>query len=281
MGRRRGLITVTAVSKRKEIARSAGMRDTIEAEAGKIEPWKRIRAKDDLNFKNTKNMAAAPYIPARDADFQNWFLNFKTLIAANPTDYGLIAGDATIITASYTAWNAAWVTASTPATRTTPAIAAKDAARVSAEATVRPYAQQISRNQGLDPALITGLDLNLPNPTRPPVPAPATQPTLTLVSATFLRHQIAYKDASLGATKKKPTGSVAMEVWRSIGTVAATDPAQCSFYQLWTKSPNVSEFGAGDSGKKCTYFARYVTRSGPAGTAQAGPWSDALVVTVV
>jgi len=226
-------------------------------------------------------MPAASYIPPRDTDFDSWLDNFQTLIAADPTDYGLTTPDATVITASYTAWHAAYLTATNPSSRTTPAIAAKDAQRSSAEATVRPYAQQIARNQGLDPSLITGLGLNLSNPTRPPIPAPTTNPTLTLVSATFLTHQLSYRDTALGPTKKKPTGSIGMQVFRSVGTVAATDPAQCLLYQTWTKSPNLSQFMAEERGKICTYFARWVTKGGPGGTAQPGPWSDPLVVVVM
>lgn len=226
-------------------------------------------------------MGAPSYIPAKDADFDPWLNNFRTLIAANPTDYGLVAGDATIISAAYNAWHAAYVLAVNPATRTTPIIANKDAQRVAAEATVRPYAQQIAKNAGLDPSLIVGLGLNLPNPTRPPIPAPTTVPVLSVDSATFLVHNMSYRDTALGTTKKKPTGSVGIQIYRSIGTVAATDPAQATFYQTWTKSPNRSEFTAEDARKICTYFARWVTKAGPGGTAQTGPWSDPVVATVM
>jgi len=237
--------------------------------------------KQNNRIERTTVMAVAAYIPAKDADFDPWLNNFQSLIAADPADYGLVAGDATTITAAYTAWHSAYLTATNPSTRTSPAIAQKDALRLSAEATVRPYAQQISRNAGIDPSLITGLGLNLPNPTRPPVPPPTTVPSLTLVSATFLRHILSYRDTSLGPTKKKPTGAKAIEIYRSVGTVAATDPAQCRLYQQWTKSPNTSDFSAEDRGKQATYFARWVTQSGPGGTAQPGPWSDPLVVVVM
>jgi len=40
-------------------------------------------------------------IPSRDADLDTWLLNFKTLIAATPTNYGLVAADATAITNAF------------------------------------------------------------------------------------------------------------------------------------------------------------------------------------
>jgi hypothetical protein len=228
-----------------------------------------------------QTIMAASYIPAKDADFDPWLNNFQGLVAATPNDYGLVAGDATIITASYTAWHNAYVLSTNPATRTTPAVAAKDAQRASAEATVRPYAQQIARNAGIDPSLVTGLGLNLPNPTRPPVPAPTATASLTLVSATFLRHNLSYRTVDLGPTKRKPVGAIGIEIWRAVGVAAAVDPVQCSLYQSWTKSPNISEFVAGDRGKIATYFARFATRSGPGGTVQTGPWSDPLAIVVM
>jgi hypothetical protein len=224
---------------------------------------------------------SSAYIPARDADFNNWFENFKTLIAADPTVYGLVALDATTITASWMLWSAAYALASNPTTRTAPNIGQKDAQRQASESVVRPYAQQIARSSGVDPALILGLGLNLPNNSRQPIPAPTSSPAFALVSATLLVHVLSYKDTTLGSTKAKPFGSIGVEVWRSVGTVAAVDPAQCSYYQTWTKSPNRSEFTAQDRGKLATYFARFVTKGGPGGTAQTGPWSEPLAVTVM
>jgi hypothetical protein len=226
-------------------------------------------------------MAAAPYIPSKDADFDPWLDNLQTLIAADPVDYGLTAPDAVVITAAYTAWHTAYLLATNPVTRTSPAVADKTAARVAAEATVRPYCQRISKNGGLDPSLILGLGLNLPNATRPPIPAPTTAPTLILVSGTLLRHELAYKDTLLGGTKKKPTGAIGIEVWRAIGTLPAVDPGQCSYYETWTKSPNFANFSAPDRGKTVTYFARYNTKAGPGGKSQVGPWSDALSAIVM
>lgn len=222
----------------------------------------------------------APYIPPQDAAYDAFLTNFSTLIAAGPTTYGLVAGDSTAITASRNAWHAAYLLATNPTTRTAPTVANKDAERSASEAVVRPYAQTISHNSGISPALILGLGLNLPNPTRPPIPPPLTVPTLAWVGSSHLVHTLAYKDTSLGMSKAKPVGAIGVEIWRGIGTVPATDPAQCVYYQQWTKSPNTSQFEPGDLSKFCTYFARWITRSGPAGTAQPGPWSSPLTVVI-
>lgn len=224
---------------------------------------------------------AASYIPTTDADYNAFFSNFQTLIDATPTAYGLVTADATIITAAWTAWNAAYLLATNPTTRTSPNIAAKDAQRASSIAVIRPYAQIVSKNSGIDPALITGLGLNLANPTRPPIPAPLTNPSFTLVGQTVGQATFQYKDTSLGSTKKKPTGSIGLQVFIGIGTVPAIDPDQCVYYQTWTKSPNVAVFESGSKAKTATFFGRWVTKSGPNGTQQFGPWSDPLSFIVM
>lgn len=230
----------------------------------------------------THSLAMAPsYIPPRDADFANWLLNFSTLISANPGDYGLVAGDATAIAAQNTAFAAAYTAAIDPSTRTPATVAAKDTARYNAEFVVRPYAQNIRLNAAISDALKVGLGLNLPNSTRPPIPPPTVAPALAFDAATPLQHKLRYSDPSSPVGKAKPVGSIGVEIWRSIGTVPATDPAQASYYGTFTKSPNFSTFTADQVGKVCTYFARFVTRSGAGGRTSSGPWSAPLTIAVV
>ena len=226
-------------------------------------------------------MPQAPYIPAKDADFDSWLLNFTTLLTAAPTDYGLTAPDAVICAASYTSWHAAYLLATDPATRTSPTVAQKDAERAAAEATVRPYAQAISKNASVTPEDKTGIGVNLPNTSPVPIPAPTTFPQLGFRSAEPLVHVLQYQDSGLGTGKKKPFGAIGIEVWRNIGVTPATDPTQCTYYGQFTKSPLRSSFVADNVGKNCTYFARWITRSGPGGVAQTGPWSAALNVAVL
>lgn len=226
-------------------------------------------------------MPAPSYIPARDADFESWLLNFTTLLTATPVTYGLTAPDAVACAAQYTAWNPAFLAATDPVTRTTVTVAAKDAARVTAEAVVRPFAQDISRNASVDPGDKVAIGVNLPNFAPVPIPPPLTFPQLSFRSAEPLVHILQWQDSGLGTGKQKPFGAIACELYRSVGTVPATDPEQATYLASFTKSPLRSTFIAGQVGKVCTYFARWVTRSGPGGVAQTGPWSAPLTVSVI
>lgn len=212
------------------------------------------------------------YIPNKDADFQNWLENFSDLLTASPTTYGLTAPDAVTVAGVYGTWNAAYLTATNPATRTSPAVAAKDAARASAEVIVRPFAVQISLNPAVTNEDKVAIGVTVRSNTPTPIPAPVTPPAIELLMAQPLTHQLQVRP--VGSTSKaKPQGCIAIEVARSVGTVAATDPAQLTIIGQYGKTPLIQSFSSGDQGKVCTYAARYRTRSGPAGVSQAGPWS--------
>lgn len=223
---------------------------------------------------------AVPYIPNKDADFNDWITNFSTLITANPTNYGLVAGDATIIAAVKTTWSAAYLAATNPTTRTSATIATKDGARASAEATCRPYAIRIRNNSSVSDALKIGVGVTVPNTTPTPIPAPVTAPANSLVSAIPLDTTLAYKEVgSLG--KAKPFGAIGVQVYRAVGTVAAVDPDQCDYVGTATKTPYHQTFDAADQGKVCTIFTRFSTRSGPGGVSQVGPWSSPLTFAII
>lgn len=225
-------------------------------------------------------MNQAPYIPPRLADFAVWLDNFATLIAADPTDYGLVAGDATIISGQNTAFQAAYLTGTNPATRTTPTVAAMNVARINATAIVRPYAVQISRNPAVSDELKLGVGVNLPNNAPVPVPPIETAAALILESAGPLQHVLQFRDSTTPTSKQKPFGAIGLELWRKVGTTAATVPSECSKVGTFTKTPFRQTFAAEDKGKMATYFARWITRSGTAGAASEGPWSLPLVAGI-
>jgi|SRR5579862_9695979 len=226
-------------------------------------------------------MAQAPYIPAPDADFDNWFNNFSTLITASPTTYGLVSGDATTIAASFTAWHTKYVAATDPTTRTSPTVAAKTAQRALSEQLVRPYAISISQNPAVTNLAKTAVGVNLPNTARTPVPPPTTAPALSLASAIHNQQVLNYYDTSTPTTKSKPAGVIALELWQYIGVAPGTDVSLANLYGSLTKSPATIGTSSGDVGKIATYWGRWSTRSGPGGQNQTGPWSAPLSVAIV
>lgn len=226
-------------------------------------------------------MPQSPYLPATDAAFDAWLTNFSTLITAAPTDYGLVSGDATTIAAQRTAYHTAFLAATTPATRTPVTIADKDAARTTAEAVIRPFAVQISRNPAVSNMDKTAVGVNLPNSARTPIPAPTTQPALILVSAVHNAQLLSYKDTATPTTKAKPFGATGLELRQAIAVAPTTDPDAAPLLAIVTKSPVNIGTSSADVGKIATYFARWITRGGPGGMSQSGPWSAPLSVAIV
>ena len=220
------------------------------------------------------------YIPAQDGLFSTWLANFEALLSAAPATYGLDATDATNVNGVNSIFQAAYTLAIDPYTRTSPTVADKDAARASAEATVRPLAVRVSANAGVtnEDKLAIGVTVRSTVPT--PIPPPTEAPTIGIESAIPLQQLLTSKVAGT-VGKAKPFGSVSLEVYRSVGVVAATDPTQALFIGLYTKSPFRQNFIAEDQGKIVTYFCRYNTRSGPEGESQTGPWSAPLNLSVM
>jgi hypothetical protein len=220
------------------------------------------------------------YVPKPDALFDSWLLNFATILAASPITYGLTAGDAVIVTGVQTTFAAAYAASVDPSTRTPVAVMAKNAARASAEAVVRPYAVGISLNPAVtDPEKISiGVTVRKTTPT--PIPAPVAVPSIELMLALPLTQHLQIRQTG-STSKSKPAGCIAIEVARTVGTVAATDPNQLMIVGQYGKTPLIQSFDAADRGKIVTYAARYRTRSGPAGVSQAGPWSPLMAFNVI
>lgn len=219
---------------------------------------------------------AGPYIPAPDADLDVWADNFQTVIAANPALYGLVVGDATAITAAFTAWHAAYLLAVNPATRTPPAVADKDVQKATALTVWRGYAQVIQNNAGVTNFDKAAAGLTVRATGRTPIPAPATIPVLGFLNATPLQHTLNFKDAATPTTKAKPFGAINMQIFRFVGTVPPTGVDQYAQYGFATKSPFVIDFNSPDVGKTAYYIARWVTRRG-----LVGPWSVDISATVL
>ena len=82
----------------------------------------------------------APYIPVKDSALNAWMQNFKTLTSAAPATYGLSATDAANIAADITTWTNAYTPVLSPATKTATTVSAKNSAKVTVLAQIRPYA---------------------------------------------------------------------------------------------------------------------------------------------
>lgn len=226
-------------------------------------------------------MASYPsYIPSKDADFLTWLTNFDSLITASPGTYGLDAADAAAITAAASPFQASYPISQDPATRTPVTVEQKDTDRAAAEAIIRPYAVQVSKNNTVADSDKIAIGVNVPSLVPSPIPAPVDPPELAIASMIPGVGKFSYKTAG-AVGKSKPFGAVGVEVYGMIGETHTTNPADAVYLATVTKSPFRLQFAGTDSGKKLSLFARFTTRSGPAGIAQKGPWSTAVQTAIV
>lgn len=207
-----------------------------------------------------------PYIPARDANYVNWLINFATLIAAAPASYGLTAGDATTISAANTAMSAAYALVVSPSTKTAATVQAKNTEKVISLQTVRPYAQVISKNAGVSSSAKIALGVN-PNTSVPvPITVPTTSPTLSAQSTSTAGTILRFRDStSSPSVKAKPYGVTQIQIFAAMSATPITDPTAIPFVEVATKSPLTLALGAGDAGKTVYFTARWMTRKGLVG----------------
>ena len=218
---------------------------------------------------------ATPYISSKDADLLAWSANFNTLVTATPTAYGLTAPQATAYDALHDLYAAAYSTAVNPSTRTKPAVAAKDTAKFNLIANARLLAMIVQSFPTITPEQLADLGLTVRDTTPTPIPTPTTTPLLSVVAATNLSHVVRYADELTPASRKKPFGAIALQLWSFVGETPPVGPDACSFVANHKKNPVYVEYGEAESGLLATYYARWVTRTG-----LAGPWSLAMSMTV-
>jgi len=215
------------------------------------------------------------YIPATDLGFQTWLNNFETQIDTEFATYGLTAPEAAAVTAVNTAYNAALLLALDPGTRTPVTVAAKNVAKATALATVRPLAQKVKANPLVSDGqrVLLGLTVDSVPPT--PVPTPTSFPLLDLLNATPGVHAIQYRDSDTPTSKAKPPGAKQMELYRFVGVEPSIDPELATYIGVFTKSPLTVSQEVGDNGKTATYYARWLTQTG-----LVGPWSSGVSLTI-
>jgi hypothetical protein len=211
---------------------------------------------------------ANSYIPPRESEMDNWLNNFKTLIAASPTSYSLVASDATAITNAYNAWHSAYLLAINPTTRTKATVATKNTQKGIVLGVVRGYADTIRVNVAVSDALKIGLGLRVRDTVPTPVPPPATFPLLTITEPMRGMQDVRAADELTPNKRARPTGSAGLLLFRAVATEAVPSPDDARFLSFVTRSEFQSNFDPADNGKTATYFARWTNAKG-----EVGPWS--------
>lgn len=220
--------------------------------------------------------ALAPYIPPKDAQLDNWALNFASLITTAPATYGLAPSDASTIQAAVNAWHSAYLLVTSSLTKTATTVSAKNTQKVLMLGIVRPYAQTISLNPGVSSANKIALGLNPRTSTPSPITPPTTNPVLTVQSGSNLSIILRYRDSAASVSvKSKPYGVTALQLFCLVSATPVTDPTTMPLKGIFTKSPLVVTFLSGQVGMQAYFAARWQIKTGG-----FGPWSPIVSFTV-
>lgn len=211
---------------------------------------------------------ATDYIPSRDSDLDAWLNNFKTLIAANPTTYGLVAADGTAITNAFNAWHTAFLAATNPTTRTKGTVSTKNTQRGIVLGVVRGYAATIRVNKAVSNELKLGLGLHVADTQPTPVPPPATYPILSISKIGQGMQDLRAADQETPNKRAKPAGAAGLLLFRTVGEAPVSEPTGAQFLSFVSQGKFTSNFTPADNGKTATYFARWTNSKG-----EMGPWS--------
>lgn len=218
---------------------------------------------------------AADYIPASDTLFNDWVNTFGAALTANPTDVGLVAGDASTFAGLVSTWNAAYALVIDDATRTPVTVQAKIDARNIVEPAARVLVIQIQAFPGTSNEERATFGLTVPDLNPTPVPTPGTKPVANIEDIGNLLHVIRLRDELTPTSNAKPDGAIGAEIWYKTGAVAPVDLTGCTYAGLATTRFATVTHAPANVGEQAHYLCRWINGKG-----DTGPLSDKIEATI-
>jgi hypothetical protein len=222
--------------------------------------------------------ASNNYLPRPDGDFDAWIAHFFPEVNKWWKAQGLNIDDLSALNQALEAWHVLYPAHVAAQAAAEGARSAKDQARQSLEAAIRPvtrFVQSYPTTTNADRAL---LGISVRTTTRSRAAAPNSRPLAIVDAASRLTHQLRLVDESTPTRRAKPQGVLGAEVWVKLvdaDTPPPTDPAALSFLALTTQSTCRAEFPQAARGKTAVYMVRWVNTRG-----EKGPWSEITTATV-
>jgi hypothetical protein len=141
-------------------------------------------------------MASHDYIPASDANFLAWAMNFVTYLSANYAALGLTLDEVTPISTAYSAFGVAYTAHNTAVQSATAAKETKDSTRDTAEEAIRSIVRQIQANSDVTDAQWAELGITVKNGVVSTSAAAAgeSRPIGQVDTSQRLRHEISFRD---------------------------------------------------------------------------------------
>jgi len=217
------------------------------------------------------------YVPQNDAKMNLWQKNLIEIVESKVTEWGILAGDFSLVKAKQMVWEAAFDKASNKQNRTSADVLAKDEAYDDYVAVIRPFvAQWLANNSKVSDSDRARMGLTVKTGTRTPTPVPTTSPIGRIDFSVRLQHSIQFYDETSAHSNAKPAGVHGCEVYMKIDGDAPKDASELTYVGTCTASPYQVKFDGSKAGKTVYYWLRWVNTRG-----ESGPWSITLSAMVV
>jgi hypothetical protein len=224
---------------------------------------------DEMSTENERN-----FIPRREADFDGWFENLTTYVAANALSVGppprwthIPQAKVQELQACYNSWHAAWLKMQGP--HTDADLLVKDQERARSEAFLRPFIKQYLRFPPVtdEDRVNMGIHNENHHHTRH---GKIEEMVESSVDTGKLRTLIFRYHITGAAHHHKMAYMYGMEGLFVVTDTAPTGPEQFNRREVSTANPLTVQFREEDRGKKVFYMFRWIgTREG-----MDGDWSE-------
>lgn len=217
-------------------------------------------------------MTQQDLIPRKDGEFNDFQDLLMTTVTANAVVWSIPAGEVTTGTTLKSAWDGTYARVINPVTKTKPNVEAKNNARDSYKAWMRPFLQRyIVLNPILTDADRVALGLKPRDHTRTRVPVPTTTVQLDLAAGHGSTVKVLFHpeaDAEGNSHRGKPKGVAQCEIVFKADAPAPVSPDECNNYKVATDSPLLIGFASAQAGKRLYVFARWLNSRN-----EGGPWT--------
>ncbi len=218
-------------------------------------------------------MAKLP--PDSDAQFDLWAANYKAESATDGTSYGLTGAEVTSAGALCDQFHTAYLAAQNAIEAARAAVAAKDAARSNAEATIRPQIRRLQAAPNMTNTVRERYRIPTRGTTPAPVPVPTEVPVASVEVPAPLTHKLIIADGSSPDRIRLPEGVERIEILGKIGGSAPVNDDELSVLGSTTRARHTLSFPMTEGGKTVYYRFRYVNPR-----QEKGPYSAVVAATI-
>lgn len=169
------------------------------------------------------------YLPTRQAQYAEWTAQLHAQLTADPAAFGQTTDSLAPFVAAYSAFAAAYATASDRATRTPPNIEAKNDARQALTAVIRPLVQTLQNWPGMTNAKRELLEIPLRDREPTAIAPPGEMPVLRVKAVEG--HVLDLELLNNENRKKKPAGARA--AWLYTHAMTAEQPTPPTDLKKW------------------------------------------------